>query len=240
MSILDILIVIILLCGAFLGFKRGIITSSVMFIGTILVIILSYYLKNPISKLFYTYLPFFKFDGIIQGVSVINILIYEAIAFLVTFSLLMILYRIIVVATKIVEKVLKSTIILGIPSKILGALFGACEYFIILFVGLFCITQFNWFSEITKESKFTTPILEKTPILGNVVSKGLNSVTEIYDLQDKYRTNKNSEAYNKEALEILLKNKVITPESVRKLVDKDKINISNIEELLKKYDGGEK
>lgn len=238
MSILDVVIILALLFGAVIGFKRGIITSAVMFFGTIIVIYLSYLLKNPISELLYTYLPFFKFGGLWQNVSVINIIVYEAIAFLVTFSLLMIILKVVVVATKIIEKIFKATIILGIPSKILGAIFGVLEAYLILFVILFSINQFNWFSELTSKSKADEIIINKTPILKETVADALDSFTEIYDLQDKYRDqNKNSDAYNKEALEIMLKNGVISPNSVRKLVKKDKIKIDNIEEILIKYEG---
>lgn len=237
LNIMDAVIVLFLLAGAVIGFKRGIIQSAVMFFGTIIVIVLAYYLKNPLSALMYTYLPFFKFGGILQSVSVINILIYEAIAFLVAFSILMIVLRVLVTITGIIEKLLKATIILGIPSKILGALFGAFEAFLILFIVLFGINQFNWFSSLTEGSRFTKPILASTPILSNATKSGFDSVKEIYDLQEKYKTSNKGEAYNKEALEILLKNDVITPASVRKLVEKDKIKIKDIETILQKYEG---
>ena len=84
-TIIDIIILLFLLMGALIGFKRGIIQSATIFLGIIFVIILSYYLKNPLSKLMYTYLPFFEFSGALKGVTVLNILIYEAIAFLVVF-----------------------------------------------------------------------------------------------------------------------------------------------------------
>lgn len=235
LNILDAIIILILLAGTVLGFKRGIIQSAVMFFGTIVVIVLAYYLKNPLSSLLYTYLPFFKFSGVFEGVSVINILIYEAIAFLVAFSILSIALRLLVGITGILEKLLKATIVLGIPSKILGAIFGAIEAFVILFIILFCINQFNWFSEATDGSKFNNKILTSTPILSDTVGKGFNSVKEVYELKSKY-SNKNGESYNKEALEIMLKNNVITPNSVRKLVEKGKINIKDIDSILNKYE----
>lgn len=233
LNILDAVIILFLLMGAVIGFKRGIIQSIVMFFGTIIAIVLAYYLKNPLSTILYTYLPFFKFGGIFEGVSVINILIYEAIAFLVAFGILMIILKVLVAITGLIEKLLKATIVLGIPSKILGAIFGVIEAFVILFILLYCINQFSWFSNITKESKFNNQILNSTPILSNAVENGFNSFKEIYDLEDKY---KNSNEYNKEALEILLKNDVITTDSVRKLIEKDKINIKDVDKILLKYE----
>ncbi len=237
LNILDAVIILALLLGMVLGFKRGIIKSAVMFGGAILVIVLSYLLKNPVSIFLYTNLPFFKFGGIFEGVSVINILVYEAIAFLVTFSVLMIILKILIMVSTAIEKLLDMTIVLGIPSKILGAIFGLLEAFVFVFVGLYAMFQFNIFSTITHDSVYAKKIVGSTPILSNAVSDAFDSFREIYDLQDKYATkDKDSDEYNKEALEILLKNEVISPASVRKLVEKDKINIDNIDEILERYE----
>ena len=119
LSVLDAVILLFLLLGAVLGFKKGIIKSVVSFIGTILVIVLSFTFKNALSEFLYLHFPFFH-----VGVDVLNVLIYEGIAFLILFSLLSILLRVVIKISGIIETVLKFTIILGIPSKILGAIFG--------------------------------------------------------------------------------------------------------------------
>lgn len=237
LNILDAIIILALILGAVVGFKRGIIKSVVLLVGTVLVIVLAYLFKNPISIFLYTHLPFFKLGGIFEGVSVINILIYEAIAFLITFSILMIILRIIIIVSTVLEKILDATIVLGIPSKILGAIFGVCEAFLFLFVGLYAMFQFNFFGAITNDSLYAKKIVGSTPLLSNAVDDTFDSFREIYDLQSKYATkDKNSEAYNKEALEILLKKEVITPESVRKLVEEGKIKIDGIESILERYE----
>jgi uncharacterized membrane protein required for colicin V production len=237
LNILDAVIILALLLGAVLGFKRGIIKSAVMFIGAILVIVLAFLLKNPVSIFLYNNLPFFKLGGIFEGVSVINILIYEAIAFLITFAILMVILRILIMISSGIEKLLDMTIVLGIPSKILGAVFGLLEAFLFVFIGLYAMFQFNLFSTITNDSLYAKKIVGSTPVLSNAVSDAFDSFREIYDLQSKYATkDKNSEAYNKEALEILLKNDVITPEATKKLVEKGKIVISNVNELLERYE----
>ena len=198
LNILDAVIILMLLLGAVLGFKRGIIKSAVMFGGAILVIVLAYLLKNPVSIFLYNNLPFFKLGGIFEGVSVINILIYEAIAFLITFSILMIILRILIMVSSVIEKFLNMTIVLGIPSKILGAIFGLLEAFLFVFVALYAMFQFNIFRTITNDSLYAKKIVGSTPVLSNAVSDTFDSFKEIYDLQEKYATkNKNSEEYNK-------------------------------------------
>ena len=73
MNILDYLILIIIILGALYGYKRGFIGSLINFIGTIVVIILAFYLKNPISVFLYEHFPFFKISGFYSGISVYNI-----------------------------------------------------------------------------------------------------------------------------------------------------------------------
>ena len=144
-----IIILVIILCGL-IGLKRGFTKELVCFLGFFLVIILSFILKNPVSSFFYEHLPFFKFSGLFKGITSINILLYEVLAFLVVVSILLIILRVIIFATSVFEKLLKLTIILGLPSKILGCIIGLIEgivwCFIILYIvslPLFNIKQIN-------------------------------------------------------------------------------------------------
>ena len=127
MSIIDILIIAIIVVAAIIGFKRGFIYSVVAFVGTILVVVLSFIFKNYVSILLYENLPFLKFSGFFKNVSVINILFYELLAFIIVAIVLAIVLSIILKVTKLIEKILKLTIILSIPSKILGAMLGVIQ-----------------------------------------------------------------------------------------------------------------
>lgn len=236
LTIVDAIIILFLLMGAAIGFKRGVIKSATMFIGMIIVIIISYYLKNPLSKLMYTFLPFFEFSGSLQGVTVLNILIYEALAFIIVFLILTALLNILIKVTGIIEKILKFTIILGIPSKILGAIFGLLEEFIYIFVFLFLLSRVSFTAEYINQSKLANIILDKTPIISNIVEDSCESFEEIYSLKEKYKNQGDTNEYNKEALDILLKYDIITPESARRLIEKDKIKIDGVDSIIKKYE----
>ena len=85
---LDIIIIMIILFGAIVGFKRGIIKQSVITVGMIFVLILSFILKNPVSSIMYEHLPFFSFGGLFENLAVLNIIVYEGFAFLLVFSVL--------------------------------------------------------------------------------------------------------------------------------------------------------
>lgn len=234
-TIVDAIIILFLLIGALIGFKRGIIQSATMFIGIIVVIILAYYLKNPLSKFMYTHLPFFEFSGALKGVTVLNILIYEAIAFLIVFVILDVLLQIAIKATGILEKILKFTIILGIPSKIAGAIFGLLEQFIYIFVFLFLLSRLSFTAPYINESLLGPKILDKTPLLSNIVESSYQSFEEIYSLKEKYKNTTDVNAYNLEALGILLKYDIITIESADDLIKNGKLKISGADEVLNNY-----
>lgn len=222
---LDIIIIMFILFGAIVGFKRGIIKQSVITIGMLLVLILSFILKNPVSALMYKYLPFFTFGGLLENVAVLNILLYELIAFFLVFSILSAILLILIKISSIFEKILKATIILAIPSKILGAIFGLIEYYLIVFVVLFVLMQPAFkLNEIDLflDSKLKNVILEKTPIMSSLVQESLDTFKEIGDIvkNDKELSDKE---LNCEAINIMIKNNVIEEESVEYLYEKNKI-----------------
>lgn len=236
MNIIDVIIILIILSGAIVGYKSGFTKQLISFVGFIIVIILSYLLKNYVSELLYTWLPFFKFGGVFKGVSVLNIILYEVIAFMIVFSLLMILFKVVLFVSKVFETLLKFTIILGIPSKLLGAVVGMIEYSIIVFIGLYILTLPIFNIEGMGNSKFKDQILHKTPVLSHYTKDGLKVFEELDTLKDKYEEGTNANEFNLEALDLLLKYKVVTPKLVHKLLDSKKLEINNVNSVLNKYD----
>ncbi len=232
MSIIDTVIILFLLLGAVLGFKKGVIQSIVSFVGTILVVILSFWLKNPLSVFLYTYLPFFNFS-----ISAINILVYEAIAFLIVFALLSTILRIILKISGMVELLLKFTIVLAIPSKILGAIFGFLEYYIFIFVILFVFSLCNIDSELLQESKLAEQILSHSPVISTIVEDSYNAVKTFTDINKKEES---IEKKNEEAIEVLLKYHMISEENLNRLNQKKKFNIPNLDQIIKNSTKGEK
>ncbi|MDD3187297.1 MAG: CvpA family protein [Bacilli bacterium] len=235
MNIIDVGIILLLGLGAVLGFKRGFTRQVAQGLGFIAVIIIAFILKNPLSELMYQNLPFFDFGGILKGVTIVNILLYEVIAFLIVLALASILLKLVIFATSVFEKILNMTIILGIPSKILGAVAGVLEYYVIVFMILFVISlpMFNY--DFINGSKYKDTILNNTPILTNISQDTINVYNEFSDLKDKYQDSTSSTEFNKEAIELFLKYKVISVESVEKLAEKGKLNIDNMDSILEQY-----
>ena len=81
MNFIDVIILIILAFGALLGWKHGFFSQLVSFAGVLLIFILAFFLKGYVSQFFYQYLPFFEFGGVLKGITVLNIALYEMIAF---------------------------------------------------------------------------------------------------------------------------------------------------------------
>ena len=219
----DIAILIFLAFGALLGFKRGFTRQLVCLIGIFAILVLSYILKNPISVILYNNLPFFNLGGVFKDTTVINILIYEALAFLIVFFILTVIFKILLTITKIFEKILTFTIILGIPSKILGALLGIVQNIIYVFIVLYILHLPTFNIGIVNDSKVGNEILNNTPILTTVCNKTLNVFNKIVELSKEYENTNNMKQFNQEALDIMIENNVITRENAQKLIDKGKI-----------------
>lgn len=223
MNVVDIVILIFIAFGALIGFKRGFTRQLVSLIGIFAIIILSFILKNPISVFLYNNLPFFNFGGIFKDITVLNILLYEIIAFFAVFFVLSIIFKILLKITKGFEKVLNATIILGIPSKILGAVLGAVQNLIYVFIVLYVLSLPAFNFKIIKESKLPTLILDKTPILNIICDKSLNVFNKVIELKDEYSTTTNVGEFNQKVLNIMIDNGVITKENAKNLIDKGKI-----------------
>lgn len=230
-TIIDYLILIFILSYGLLGYKRGVFKQTIIFVGTILVFVISYKFKNVIGDFLVLNLPFFDFKNILNGAVSLNIILYQAIGFLLVSVVLTIIFKILVAITGVFEKILRFTIILGIPSKILGLIVGLIEGYIISFIILFVLYQPMFNINKLNESKYASTILNKSPILSNIAEDSLETVEEIYELYDI----KDANTLNLEIIDIVLEKDVTSVEIVEKLLEKDKLRINNIDTVLNKY-----
>lgn len=221
MNIVDAVIIILFIVGILGGLSRGFIKQTVILIGLFLILIISFYLKNPVATFLYKYLPFFNFHGVFKGVSILNILLYEIIAFLLVFSITYLILRILIKITGIIESILKATVILGFISKILGGVVGFLESYILVFITLFILSQ--PFLRVTgiEESWLATNILDHTPIMSESIKETRYVVKEVYDLSKVYKND--SKKFNNEAIKLFVKYEIISEENLDYLINKGKI-----------------
>lgn len=234
MQIIDIFIILIILSFGATGLKNGFFKQTVLTIGTILVFVLSYKFKDYIANFLSYHLPFFNFAGPFEGLTTINIILYQMVSFILVFLLLTSVLVVLLKVTGVFEKILKFTIVLGIPSKILGFIVGLIEGYVVVFIALFFLSQPAVNIDIINDSKLKPVILNSSPVLSNVVKNTNETVKELYVLVKDYAVTENKDSFNKNSIDIMLKNKVITVEYVEELIERDKLDIS-INSVLDKY-----
>lgn len=225
-NIVDAIIILIIILGGIIGFKEGAIKRATTIVGLVIVVILSFILKNYLSVFFYENLPFFDLWGVFKGIQVLNIVFYEMLAFLIISSVLMLVYRVILGLTGLIEKILKATIILSIPSKILGFFIGLLEYYIWIYILLFILTLPVFNIKDIYESKTAMFMINKTPILSKYTGKTLEIYNDLYEIIDN-RENKTNEEVNEEAMRLMLEHDIITKQSAKKLIDRNKVNVND-------------
>ncbi len=238
MNVVDVAIIIIVLFGAVLGFKRGFTKSIVKALGFIVAVVLAFLFKNGLASVLYNNLPFFNFDGIFKGMTVLNIALYELIAFLVLLALFMVVLKVLLIVTSLFEKILAATIVLSIPSKIGGAVVGLVQNYIIVFIVLYIISLPIFNVPLLQESKFKNAILNNTPILNKFADNTVSVMNEFIELKDNYNSSTSSDDFNLDTLDLFLKYNIISVQSADRLVEKGKIKTNNQErliEILNKY-----
>ncbi len=223
----DLICLVVLLLGAFNGFRKGLIKSVVSLVGLILAIVIAWYLKNPISEFMYTKLPFISFSG---NLSLFNIVIYELIAFLIILIVLLFVVRLIATATGLIDKLVGLVSGLGIVSKILGMIIGLIEAYVLVFTVLFLMYNFTTLNTVMDNNSLSNKMLEKTPLLSNMINDEFKSLEEISKLTDNYQEGTNE--YNQELFKILLNYDVIKSETAQSLIDSGKIKFEGAQLVL--------
>lgn len=236
MNIVDAIIILMILASGVAGFKRGVLKQTVSTVGFVIVVILAFYLKNPIAEFLSLHLPFFTFGGAFANTASFNIILYQLISFILVVIVLEAILSVFIKITGIIEKILKFTIILGIPSKILGFVVGIVEGFIITFLILFFLRQPGFNLKIFDDSKLTDKILNSTPVLSQVAGGFVDTFHDLYELGNDYYEQKMDEnTLNLKSIDVMLEHKIITPNYVIKLVDANKIEITGIDNVINKY-----
>ncbi len=238
MNILDIAIVFILIMSAIVGFKRGAIKEIVSLVGIIIIFIIAFSFKGVIGNVMCKWLPFFNFAGNLEGIKVLNILLYQLLAFLIIYSLLFSIYMIVVKISGIIQKLVHMTIILWLPSKAIGAVVAFITGYVMVFVVLLALLIPLKHLDIFAESKLANYMIYETPVLASSSKNISDSINEIYELgNDLSNGNISKNEANLETMNILLKYKVVSPKTARQLVVLDKLDgIHGLDKIIDEYE----
>lgn len=220
--VVNVILLVLLGAGIYSGYKKGFLESSIRFLGTVVAFVGAYMFKNPISVFLYTHFPFFNFNGVFKGISVLNVLVYELIAFILLFVLIMIAIKIVCKLTGLVDRLLSFILLFGLPNKILGAIVGFIESVIILYFVSFGVKFVCNFNNINLPESLMDDIVNM-PVLNNTFGGALSSLDEITSLAKKYEDQQDKDEFSREAIDVLLKYDVITEENLQILIDSGKI-----------------
>lgn len=237
-SILDIALILILFMFAVGGFRKGAIKEAVSLVGIVAVFVIAFLFKGVLGNLLCKFLPFFDFAGNLEGVTVLNILLYQLVAFIIIYSLLFSVYIIVVKISSGIQKLVNMTIVLWIPSKIIGALIAFVTGYIVIFAVLLVLLIPLKDSNLFKDSKVANYIVYDSPILSSSSESISNSINEIYDLSEELSRGKiDKNEANLQTMDILLKYKIVNPKTAKQLVALDKLDgISGLEEVIESYE----
>ena len=215
---IDLLIILLILCGGVIGATRGFTKQIVTVVGFILVLVLSFLFKDMLANLLLNIFPFFKFNDLTS----LNILLYESLALLILVCIFSSVLNILINLTSIFERFLKATIVLGIASKILGFILGCIEYVAISFIVL---TLFSVRVDVSN-SKLASYILNHTPGLSHVCNDITKTIRDVNELKEKYDNDSEHQAeLNYEMLDLMINNKLISKEKAEELINNGKLKM---------------
>lgn len=232
--ILDIGIVLIFIIFILIGLKNGVIKQLVSLVGLIVMFVVSYNFKGILGDFFCKILPFDVLPGEIGKLTSLNIIIYEMLSFVMILFVLFLIFEIVMGISKVLSKIVDATLILIIPSRILGAVVGFIEGYIVLFIILLFLiiptSSLNGF----KDSSLAPKIVYHSPILSEATKSLTKPTEEVMTLITKINKKEISiEEANKELLELELKYNIVSKDTVEEI--KDKLKIDNIEEIISEY-----
>lgn len=227
MNIITVAIILIVLLYMVLGFKRGVIKTGVSLVGTIAILVVSYVLKDVIANFLMDKLPFFNFGGVFEGITSINILMYNMLSFIVVFVILYCVLNILLTLSGLIEKILKLTVILAIPSKILGALLGLIEGILVAFLFSFVFLHLAPTEKYVMDSKLAIILLERSPFIGRMATSTTLALEDINNIVNSLKEDDDRSETNFKVLHQLIYWKVISVDEAQKLIDDKKLEFNN-------------
>lgn len=233
MNIFDIVIILLILLSGVTGLKQGLLKSGINLIGTILIYIIAFKMKDSIGLFLCKVCPFFKFNGYIT----LNILVYQLIAFVLIASILFSIFAIVLKLTGVVQKLVDLTVILTIPSKIGGFIIGLLEGYVVMFIIILILSVPLRNVELFSESKLVDKMLNNTPILSSSLDGVGDVIFNVFHITSEVKEGENENTkVNIDIMKTYLDYKVITKEDAIDLIDTGKLNsINGIKEFVNNY-----
>ena len=214
MNVLDIAIMAVLIIFIAAGFKNGVIKETVSLVGIIIVFVLAWSLREIIGNMLCLHMPFYAMNGY----TFLNVLLYQGLGFLLTFLILLGIFSVLLGVSSAIQKIVNATIILLIPSKLLGAFVSFLKGYIIVFIILLIAIIPFGSNSLIRESKLVNKIVYNSPVLSKYTEKITKPAKEINDLIDKATHDKiTKDEVNIEGLKIMMRYNVVSQKVIAEL-----------------------
>ena len=227
MAILDGIIIILITLGILYGTKKGFLNGIVALAGLFFSFMFGIIFRSELANVLLKGMPFLKFHGSYNGITSLNILFYEAIAFLLIFLFLLSVLSVILKLTGIIQKVIDYSIVLTLPSKILGVVVGVLNALIISYVISFVMLNINSTRWMVHDSNIANFLLKNTIVVPNHSKKYLESTKDINSIIDKCKLDIDKKSCNSKVANALIKYDVVSKEKVIELIESKKLKNIN-------------
>lgn len=234
MNIFDIAIILLIIASGFVGIERGIIKEGVMLAGTLVVYFLAFLLKGPIGLLLCKLLPFYGFNGLVT----LNIIIYQLLAFFIVALILFSIYNIVLKCTGVVQKLVDLSVILTIPSKILGFIVGIIEGYIVIFILLLVLSVPLRNVDYFTNSKGVDIVMNHSPILSSSFEGVSTTLEDLENITHRVVSgDTNISQINMDIVKDLIDCNIISKEDTLDIIETGKLSeVVGLEDFVKNYD----
>lgn len=171
---LDILILLLLLAGLFVGAKRGLIVQLIHMTGFVIALFVAYTYYKPLAEKFVLWIPYPAVDsGSTLTIAIDRLDLDQTFYQLIAFALIFFVIKFALQLVASMFDFLKYLPVLGFFSKITGAILGFIEFYILLFIVLYILALLPIapFQNLMQNSTLASYLLEHTPFLSEKVKE---------------------------------------------------------------------
>ena len=218
MGVFDGVIVLIIIFGIYMGYQHGIVKQLV----DLVILFASSFVAATLSKILgdalYGVLPFFNFTGKAQGFKSINIILWRLLIYIFLIIIIIAIIKKIMILIKVSEKISDTMVESNFISRVLGAVCAVPLMILFMFNVLMVLLLPNVNLTFINNSKFSTMILEKMPVLSAKSASIYESEKKIIDrINEEDNTKENLEQVNEDIIQILLDSDTVSDTKIEKL-----------------------
>lgn len=232
MGILDVIIVFILFISMFIGYKQGFLKGIISLIGISFIAIVSFIFRDNLADILLKICPFFKFSGSYEGITSLNILIYEGISFIAIFLLLFGALAFILGITGLIQKIIDISVVLTLPSKILSVIVGLINGAVVVFIMLYVMLNINPARKYVYKSYISKVIMERTVVLSSSTTNSYLAYEEINNSIKSCKKEQDKKKCNTSVANTLIKYDIISKKDVEELILIKKLKGINRKDLI--------